>query len=249
MRYAADMADHPPTNTGFGSKLQILGVVDAVAARLREAIFAGTLQPGSAVTEALVASEFNIARPSAKAAIEKVTAEGLLQRTANRSARVLTIDTEAVHDIYQTRRRLESSALRDLATGKHAPERAREANERIQALQAEHPSGIIEHDLEFHISIIDALDSDRMSVLYRRILSEVRLCMAQVQGRHLLQPAMIGDEHARILRALEAGNAESACALLTIHLERAEGLLVASLESAGGGATPSTRLGSTEQLG
>ena len=229
MRYATHMTTHPPTIPRFGSELDVRGVVDAVAAQLREAIFAGRLQPGTAVTEALVASEFSIARPSAKAAIEKVAAEGLLQRTANRSARVLTIDADAVHDIYQTRRRLESSALRDLAARKHSPRRAQEANERIHALRTEHPSDIIEHDLGFHLSMIDALDSHRMSVLYRRILSEVRLCMAQVQGRQLLQPALIGDEHSRILSALESGDASLACDLLKTHLERAESLLVQSI--------------------
>ncbi|MFF8817517.1 GntR family transcriptional regulator [Leucobacter sp. NPDC015123] len=223
------MTAPPPQLPGFGSALQIRGVVDAVAAQLREAIFAGTLPPGAAVTEALVASEFGIARPSAKAAIEKVTAEGLLQRTANRSARVLTIDTEDVHDIYQARRRLESAALRDLASTLHAPERARIANEHIRALRAEHPSEIIDHDLEFHLAIIDALDSARMSASYRRILSEVRLCMAQVQGRQLLHPDLIGDEHSRILAALQLGDAESACEHLTTHLGRAESLLVESL--------------------
>lgn len=223
-------ANHSPA-LQLGSELNIRGVVDAVAGRLREAIFAGTLAPGTAVTEALVASEFAIARPSAKAAIEKLTAEGLLQRTANRSARVLTIDSDAVHDIYQTRRRLESSALRELAETKHAPTRAQAANQQILALRSEHPSAIVEHDLEFHLSIVDALDSPRMSVLYRRILSEVRLCMAQVQGRGLLHPELIGDEHALILRALENGEEAKACELLTEHLHRAETLLVDALET------------------
>lgn len=225
------MTANPPAPVHLGAALNIRGVVDAVAGRLREAIFAGTLPPGTAVTEALVASEFGIARPSAKAAIEKLTAEGLLQRTANRSARVLTIDTDAVHDIYQTRRRLETSALRELAETRLAPERAREANERILALRSGHPSEIVEHDLEFHLSIVDALDSQRMSLLYRRILSEVRLCMAQVQGRGLLHPELIGDEHSLILDALERGEEAAACTLLATHLNRAEALLIDSLNT------------------
>lgn len=229
MRYATGMTARPQPLNAFGSELNIRGVVDASAAQLRAAIFAGTLPPGTAVTEALVASEFSIARPSAKAAIEKVTAEGLLERTANRSARVLTVGTEAVHDIYQTRRRLESSALRDLAAIKLVPERARLANERIRTLGSAHPSEIVEHDLDFHLAIIDALSSQRMSALYRRILSEVRLCMAQVQGRQLLHPHLIGNEHSRILDALDRGRSDSACELLTEHLERAESLLTTSL--------------------
>lgn len=226
------MSANPGPAPQLGAELNIRGVVDAVAGRLREAIFAGTLAPDTAVTEALVASEFGIARPSAKAAIEKLTAEGLLQRTANRSARVLTIDTEAVRDIYQTRRRLESSALRELADARYAPSRAREANEQILARRSEHPSSIVEHDLEFHLSIVDALESQRMSLLYRRILSEVRLCMAQVQGRGLLRPELIGDEHALILQALERGQEATACSLLATHLQRAESLLVDSLDGA-----------------
>lgn len=229
------MDAHTPAATqalsfGAGARLEIRGVVDAAAEKLRESVLQGDLSPGTVVTEALVSQTFNIARPSAKAAIEKLAAEGLLERTAHRSARVLTTDVATVRDIYQTRRRLEGAALRDLAALRLAPEPAEIANLRVIELSTHHPSEIIEHDLGFHLALIDALSSPRLSLLYRRILTEVQLCMAQVQGRKLLASNLIGDEHAQILDALKQGDAELAVALLTTHLGRAEELLTKAIE-------------------
>ncbi len=60
--------------------LQVTGVVDAVASELRAAVFEGELTQGQLVTEAWAAERYGVARASAKAAIEKLVAEGLLQR-------------------------------------------------------------------------------------------------------------------------------------------------------------------------
>lgn len=223
------MPDRSSASLDLDTQLRVRGVVDAAAERLREAVLRGQITPGTAITETLVATRFRIARPSAKAAIEKLTAEGLLERSANRSARVLTLDASSVTDIYQTRRRLEGAALRELADARTVPEQAQAANAQILALRDRHPSDVIDHDLAFHLAVIDALQSKRMSSLYRRILSEVRLCMAQVQGRQLLHTGLIGDEHSLILAALNAGNGRLAIEHLTVHLGRAERLLSAAL--------------------
>src|SRR5690606_12657184 len=51
---------------------------DAVVASLRSAILTGVLAPGDAVTEALVADSFHVARPTARIAIDKLVAAGIL---------------------------------------------------------------------------------------------------------------------------------------------------------------------------
>lgn len=209
--------------------LGVIGVVDAVTARLRTRILTGELAPASAVTEAFVADEYGVARPSAKAAIEQLVAAGLLVRSAHRSARVVAIDPATVRDVYRTRTRLESAALRELAGQRDAPSAAHEANAEIAALPPGPDSRTVDPDLRFHLALIEALHSERTSRMYRSVLDEVRLCMAQVQGRRLLDAEVIAAQHAEILDAIAAGDADRASSVLHHHLGAAEERLVEAL--------------------
>lgn len=209
--------------------LGVVGVVDAVTARLRARILSGDIRSGAPLTEAAVSQAYGVARPSAKAAIEQLVAGGLLVRTAHRSARVVGIDAETVRDVYRTRARLESAALRELALTGSVPQTARSANAELLAMPPGADPATVDPDLRFHTALIDALHSERTGRMYRSVLDEVRLCMAQVQGRQLLDAAEIAAQHAAMLDAVEAGDGDLAADLLSVHLSSAEERLVDAL--------------------
>lgn len=217
--------------TTTDAPLGIVGVVDAVTAQLRGRILRGDIRSGTPLTEAAVSQTFGVARPSAKAAIEQLVAAGLLVRTAHRSARVVAIDPTTVRDVYRTRARLESAALRDLAVDGTVPQAALDANAEILAMPPGPDPATVDPDLRFHTALIDALESERTGRMYRSVLDEVRLCMAQVQGRQLLDAAEIAAQHADILDAVASGDADRAAALLDAHLSSAEERLVAALDA------------------
>lgn len=209
--------------------LGVVGVVDAVTARLRARILSGDIRSGAPLTEAAVSQSYGVARPSAKAAIEQLVAGGLLVRTAHRSARVVGIDAETVRDVYRTRARLEAAALRELALTGVVPLAARSANAELLAMPPGADPATVDPDLRFHTALIDALHSERTARMYRSVLDEVRLCMAQVQGRQLLDAAEIAAQHAAMLDAVEAGDGALAADLLSVHLSSAEERLVDAL--------------------
>lgn len=211
--------------------LGIVGVVDAVTAQLRRRILSGEIRSGAPVTEAAVSQAFGVARPSAKAAIEQLVANGLLVRTAHRSARVVGIDPETVRDVYRTRARLESAALRELAMTRTVPQAAVDANTEIVGMPPGPDPATVDPDLRFHTALIDALESERTGRMYLSVLDEVRLCMAQVQGRRLLDASVIAAQHADILDAVASGDGERAAALLEAHLSSAEERLVDALDA------------------
>ncbi|MGW8484012.1 GntR family transcriptional regulator [Microbacterium sp. NPDC055903] len=211
------------------SALAVVGVVEAVTRQLRAGILRGELRPDAPITEARVAEAYGVARPSAKAAIEQLVSAGLLVRTAHRSARVVAIDADMVQDVYRTRARLESAALRELAAHGRVPVAAGDANGEILAMAPGPDPATVDPDLRFHTALIDALGSERTSRMYRSVIDEVRLCMAQVQGRSLLDAADIGAQHAAILDAVAGGDGERAAALLADHLGAAEQRLVDAL--------------------
>lgn len=209
--------------------LGVVGIVDAVTRQLRARILAGEISADTPLTEAKVSELFGVARPSAKAAIEQLVASGLLVRTAHRSARVIAIDPETVRDVYRTRMRLESAALRELAAARTVPRAASDANAEMLRMPAGPSPETVDPDLRFHTALIDGIDSVRTSRMYRSVLDEVRLCMAQVQGRRLLDAEVIAAQHAEILDAVAAGDGDRSAALLAAHLHSAEERLVEAL--------------------
>lgn len=211
-------------------------MIDAVADDLRLRVINSGLAPGSALTENGVANTYGIARPTAKAAIERLVSEGVLVRNSHRTARVVQLGPEDVRDIYLTRAYLESEVLRRLACGRKVPERAVKANAEIRSrLGNASAQEIVAPDMLFHTALIDALDSHRTSHIYASLAFEVKLCMSQVQGLQLLSPYIIEAEHRRLLELLAAGEGGRAADLLDVHLARARELLVGAL---GGEAGP-----------
>jgi DNA-binding GntR family transcriptional regulator len=210
-------------------------LVDAVVEDLRRLVVAGELAPGTPLTEQDVATRYDVARASARAAIERLTSEKVLVRRNHKTARVVDLGPDDVRDIYRTRTYLESEVLRRLADARLVPTAAREANAEIAALWAQGSYAVVEPDMRFHTSLIDALGSTRTSAMYHSLAFEVKLCMAQLQGRQRLSPSIIVAEHARLLELIEAGDADGTARMLDEHLARARELLAASL---GGEAGP-----------
>jgi DNA-binding GntR family transcriptional regulator len=215
-------------------RVTVPSVVDAIADDLRDSVLTGELPPGAALTEAEVAARYEVARATAKAAIERLVGESVLERSTHKTARVVRLGPADVRDIYLSRAYLEAEVLRRLArAGVPIPEEARSANVEIRRRWDASSFDIVDPDMRFHSSLIDAARNLRTSRMYRSLTSEVKLCMAQVQGRQLLSPAIIVAEHERILEHIEAGHGDAAAELLDEHLARARELLVGAL-----GGTP-----------
>lgn len=207
--------------------LQPSSLVDALHDAVQRDIFDGRIGPETVLTENYLASAFNVARPTAKAALDRLTQEGLLRRSFNRSARVPLLNAEDIRDLYSSRAVIERDIVRRLAADGSVPIRTKRAHEAFQrAIETNDIEGIVVPDMELHLSMVEAVGSPRRNRMYALIIGEVRLCMAQVQARSLLSPATIGAEHDMILQAVEAGDPDKAAAALDSHLQLAcEGLL------------------------
>ena len=211
------------------ARVSIVSVVDAVTADLRARILAGDMAPGAPLGEVEVAETYDVARPSAKAAIENLVRERLLERRAHRTARVVRLTPDDARDIYRTRAVVESQVLRILARERRVPAEAREANAQISAFDGASTREVVEPDMRFHRSLVDAIGSGRTTRMYASLASEVVFCMSQVQGASLLPTALIAAEHERLLDLIEAGDGDAAARLLEEHLARARERLVGRL--------------------
>ncbi|MFJ8791595.1 GntR family transcriptional regulator [Streptomyces sp. NPDC102462] len=198
-------------------------VGDALVTSLRERILADEITAGTAVTEASVATEYKVARQTAKAAIERLVGEGLLERTAHRSARVPTLDETRVRDLYFARGVIEVRAYELLAAKRLLTPQALTAHEAFRTCSTgSDVAAIVQADVAFHRALIDGLDSDRLSRAHSVIINEIRLCLAQVQNAHLLAPAEIAEEHQTIITAIRDGDVTGAGEVGLEHLRHAE---------------------------
>ncbi len=215
--------------------VRAVSIIEAVTEDLRRRVLGGQLEPSTALAEADVAETYDVARPTAKMAIENLVRENLLQRSAHKTARVVRLSPDDARDIYLSREVVEAEVLRRLARKRLAPERARKANAEIAMLIDTSPGEVVEPDMRFHTALIDAIGSPRLSRTYGSLASEVVFCMSQVQGASLLPTELIAAEHERILELIEAGDEDGAAALLAIHIGRARERLA---ERLGGVAGP-----------
>lgn len=80
----------------------------AVAERLREDIRAGRFHPRERLVEADLADAYGVKRSAVRAALMELAAEGVVERTPNRGARVRSISIDEAIEITETRLSLQA---------------------------------------------------------------------------------------------------------------------------------------------
>jgi DNA-binding GntR family transcriptional regulator len=220
--------------------LQVPSLVDALYAEIRERILTGEVPAGTPVTEMDLATQYSVARPTAKASMERLVLEGLLHRGSHKTARVPILGADDLRDLYHTRGLLEREVVMELAAQGLVPEQARKSLEQLRDSSGSSGSAgssapslveVVNLDMAFHSELVGAIRSPRLSRLYRFLAGEVRLSMAQLQANHLLSASRIAQEHAAILACIEREDVDGAVASVTQHIEQACARLVAYVEA------------------
>jgi DNA-binding GntR family transcriptional regulator len=192
-----------------------------VYARLRELIVRGRLAPGARVTESEVAVRLGVSRTPVRAALQRLAQEGYVVVTNSGRRRrplvaPLTRDdaTELLHIVAE----IEGLAAR-YAASLNPKVRAqlgaelRELNGALrQAAQAQRrdPSQIFDLDQAFHRRFVDAAAGGRLLTLYDAIKPQAERYGRVYVGAVTDEIHTSVEEHAAIIRAVEAGDAEAA---------------------------------------
>lgn len=216
--------------------LAVTRVPDAVYEALRESILSQREASGSAVTEQAIADRFGVARPTAKVALERLVAEGLLRRTAHKTARVPELTRDDIVDLYANRAIVEEAALRTLAADGVVPIAAIAAQRMLvdaasDASTADRSGPLARADIAFHRALVEAQRSPRLARLHALLMGEIELCTGQVQAHRLLALDDVVAQHQGILDAVAAGDPERAGTLTRDHIEGARDRLLARFDS------------------
>jgi DNA-binding GntR family transcriptional regulator len=194
-------------STGYRS------VGDMVYDILRDAILSGTLAPGQKLRQESLAETIGVSRVPVRSALIQLEADGLVELHDRRGAVVTSLSSEQIEEIYAMRSLLELHALR-LSMGSMTPERVANLRELATVADAEEEgAGFVDARAAFYAELYGA---DKHPILWEHI-QQLRLKV----GRYVLGWRLVSADshsHENLIAAVEAGDADSATALLDAHL-------------------------------
>jgi DNA-binding GntR family transcriptional regulator len=215
-------------------EIESISLTDSLTDALRRQIIAGAIRPGEKLSELWVANRFAVARPTAKAAVDRLTNEGILRRGPRRSAVVPRLSAEDISDLYFSREPIESSAVTKLAARKEVPTAAERALAlmRVAAEQNNHADHT-EADVSMHRALVAAVGSVRLRRMHETVMGETQLCIAQVRAQAGVDLLALTDRHAAILDAIRTGDPDRSIDALLADLHSCRDTLLGDVAALG----------------
>lgn len=195
-------------------------VTEQVHGALREAIVDVRLAPGSPISENSICRQFSVSRTPVRAALQRLTEEGLVEVFPQRGSFVAPIKLSDLQDSHFVRRSLEVALLREVApkwtTGMSSDMRSMiSKQERVVA--ARDADGFFFADEEFHHLL--ASFAEREGVWQAILAAKVQLSRFV---RSWANPDRLADvirEHTAIVDALDRHDGVGAEQALVTHLD------------------------------
>lgn len=187
---------------------------------LREAILSGALAPGEWLRQESLAEAIGVSRIPIRTALLQLESEGLVSFHPHRGARVRSLTSSQIDEIFRLRKLLERYALR-LSMASMKPERL-ETLRKLAGQLDEKPAGtdFIEARVQFYRAVYDT----ERNPLTTQMIEDLRGHI----GRYLLRFRFDEHDHthARLVDHIAAGDLTAAENWLSQHLEKVrEGLL------------------------
>jgi DNA-binding GntR family transcriptional regulator len=192
-------------------------------ARLRLAIVAGELAPGSRVLVEPLAERWEISATPLREALRTLAGEGLIVLDPQRGARVSTVSLPEMVELYELRLMLEPYAFR-LSLAARDPEwlegvRAAWENLRlVQSRKAVSPLELEPAHTDFHLALAGGCESASLLRLVSTLSTQA------LRFRVLMAPGRPGGnrqslaEHRRLVDLASAGAPEEGARFLALHL-------------------------------
>ena len=222
----ASLASPTAAGRASGGRLAECALYEQVAERLRLAILAHTMAPGSWIDEQALATEYGISRTPLREALKVLAAEGLVTMKLRRGAYVTEVSERDLAEVYHLLALLESDAA--VAVSQHATT-AQIAE--LAALHDELEARVADRDRffaaneRFHMRLLEIADNRwRLQLVadLRKVMKLNRHHSLFKQGR--LEASL--KEHRRIMAAIKARNGERVLQLMQQHF--ANGKVAAS---------------------
>jgi len=199
---------------------------------IRENIFEGRFAPGTALPEAALSAALQISRNTVREAFRTLTAEHLLSHEPHKGVIVRELTVDDVHDIYQLRRMFELSAF-DLAVETQQKLDIEEIGKTVaQGESLARDDLWLEvgtANLRFHEVIVGIHRSARITEVFRRLMTELRLGFLAVTDPAAFHGAFL-IRNREIHGHMAEGRLGEARAELAAYLDDAEVLIIKAIQ-------------------
>ncbi|MEF9975047.1 MAG: GntR family transcriptional regulator, partial [Clostridia bacterium] len=204
-------------------RINLVSAVDAVIMALSQDIFSLAFAPGMKLTEADLAERYCVSRNTIRETIAHLVNSGILVKVANRGIYIKKITIQDVRELFHLRKLFELEAVSGIGQRGFIPPTLSAALIELQKADAHQDWGaFVDADAKFHLSLVEAAGSSRLTRLYQTIASEIKLCIAQ--SRRLLDDHHENMyDHRVIFELLQKNDIEGAANFLARHLDSAVG--------------------------
>ncbi len=218
-------------------------IVDTIYETLRREIASGSLPPGHRLHQAEIAQQLGTSRTPVREALARLTADHLVEFQPNRGFFVATMSEERTRAAVEVRLLFEPIVARLAAERQPAEALVRMRAAIESELSATDPWAAYEASRAFHLALADASDNEFLQRMAAQLWS-ADLGRPLYQAYVSLEGAdwIPGDaeEHGEILRAIIAGDGDTAERVTRAHLDSARGYMNTVIDLAQphhGGAT------------
>ncbi|MBQ9915678.1 MAG: GntR family transcriptional regulator [Microbacterium sp.] len=206
---------------------------DRAYSALLEEIQTGVLAPGTVLGEVEQSARLGVSRTPLRAALARLTADGLVTQASPRITVVTAVDGDDIRALFVVRRALEEAAARLAAASPRAA--------RFAALTAAFDAAQLDGEAardDYYRLIADfdaALDEAAANDYLASALRTVRTHLVRVRRLARYQPERLAasvSEHRLIAAAIAAGDADLAAHATHVHLHNALTSILESLDDA-----------------
>jgi DNA-binding GntR family transcriptional regulator len=199
---------------------------EEVYAQVKRDIADFKLVPGDRFTEQALCERLGVSRTPVRQALTRLQQEGYVQVQFRSGWHVLPFDFDRFEQLYDLRMVLETTAVQRLCAGN-----ARVNRSLLDELAAVWLVPIAERsqdavqvaawDERFHSALVAAAGNSEMSRVHTEVTERIRI-IRRLDFTKTSRIDATYDEHAKILRAIRAGRADSATLLLKTHIETSQ---------------------------
>ncbi|MDI3384759.1 GntR family transcriptional regulator [Streptomyces sp. B-S-A8] len=193
---------------------------ERVYQHVKQAVLERRYEGGTLLTEGELATDVGVSRTPVREALLKLEVEGLLKLYPKKGALVLPVSAQEIADVVETRLLVEEHAARKAVPAPPALIERLEgllAQQRAQAAAGDFAAAAVS-DRCFHAEIVRSGGNEILSRLYDQLRDrQLRMGVAVMQAHPDRITKTLG-EHAEILDALRAGDAEAAVAAVHRHV-------------------------------
>lgn len=190
--------------------------------RIRNAIFAGRLQPGQQLKEEELAAQLSVSRTPVRHAIRSLADRGLVEIRANRRSYVADVNEAQFEELFDLLAFLEpySAGLAAQSVSAQTIARLRELNAAMAATEAPADNRrFLKLNADFHNLIHEHAAGNKVHELLTRIIDfphNLYLKFGQIPDWH--NPKSIV-EHNQVIEALESGDRTYTELMMQAHVE------------------------------